>query len=61
MSERGNPVDQQFSDAEFRAIVEEENRARRAVTACCHGKADVMAALHAGCRTIEHGTYWMAS
>jgi imidazolonepropionase-like amidohydrolase len=56
-SELDNPQDQQFSNAELRAMVEEANRAQRIVAAHCHGKAGIMAALHAGCSTIEHGTY----
>lgn len=47
----------QFSDGELRAIVGEAARAERLVAAHCHGKAGIMAALRAGVRTIEHGTY----
>jgi imidazolonepropionase-like amidohydrolase len=57
LSELDDPVHQQFSDDELRAIVEEAGRAERAVAAHCHGKPGIMAALRAGCRTIEHGTY----
>jgi imidazolonepropionase-like amidohydrolase len=57
LSERDNPIDRQFSDAELKAIVEEAGRARRIVAAHCHGKAGIMAALRAGCHTIEHGSY----
>jgi imidazolonepropionase-like amidohydrolase len=57
MSELDHPVHQQFSDDELRAIVEEAGRAERAVMAHCHGKPGIMAALAAGCRTIEHGSY----
>jgi len=57
MSEIDNPVHQQFSDEEMRAIVEEAGRAERIVAAHCHGKPGIMAALRAGCKTIEHGTY----
>jgi imidazolonepropionase-like amidohydrolase len=42
---------------ELRTIVEEANRAGRVVAAHCHGKIGIMAALNAGCHTIEHGTY----
>lgn len=52
-----DPVHQQFSDAEMRAIVEEAGRADRVVMAHCHGKPGIMAALEAGVRTIEHGSY----
>jgi len=57
LSELDNPQDQQFSDAELKAIVEEANRAQRAVAAHCHGKKGIMAALKAGVSTIEHGTW----
>ena len=57
MSEVDHPVHQQFSDEELAAIVQEAARADRVVAAHCHGKAGIMAALHAGCRTIEHGSY----
>ena len=56
-SEVDQPVHQEFSDDELRAIVEEAARAERIVAAHCHGKAGILAALRAGCRTIEHGTY----
>jgi len=56
-SELDNPIDQQFSNSELKAMVEEANRAQRIVAAHCHGKAGIMAALNAGCHTIEHGTY----
>lgn len=52
-----HPMHQQFSDGELRVIVEEAARAERIVAAHCHGKAGILAALRAGCRTIEHGTY----
>jgi imidazolonepropionase-like amidohydrolase len=57
LSELDHPLHQQFSDEELRAIVEEAARAERVVMAHCHGKAGIMAALEAGCHTIEHGTY----
>jgi imidazolonepropionase-like amidohydrolase len=57
MSQIDHPVHQQFSDDELRAIVEEAGRADRVVAAHCHGKPGIMAALRAGVRTIEHGTY----
>jgi imidazolonepropionase-like amidohydrolase len=56
-SEVDSPVHQQFSMDELRAIVEEAGRAERIVAAHCHGKPGIMAALEAGCRTIEHGTF----
>ncbi|MCJ1312279.1 hypothetical protein MMC25_005953 [Agyrium rufum] len=51
------PHDQQFSDAELKAIVEEAGRCDRVVAAHCHGKRGIMSALRAGCHTIEHGSY----
>ncbi|HEY8472243.1 MAG TPA: amidohydrolase family protein, partial [Natronosporangium sp.] len=57
MSEVDHPIHQQFTDAELRAIVEVAGMADRVVAAHCHGKPGIMAALAAGVRTIEHGTY----
>jgi len=57
MSEIDHPMHQQFSGEELRAIVDEAGRAERAVAAHCHGKAGIMAAIEAGVRTIEHGSY----
>lgn len=56
-SEVDDPQDRQFSDAELKAIVEEAGRAKRIVAAHCHGKDGIIAALNAGVKTIEHGTY----
>jgi imidazolonepropionase-like amidohydrolase len=57
MSQADDPIHQQFSHNELRAIVEEAGQAERIVAAHCHGKPGIMAALEAGVRTIEHGTY----
>lgn len=57
MSEIDHPIHQQFSGDELRAIVEETARAERVVAAHCHGKPGIMAALEAGVKTIEHGSY----
>lgn len=57
MSQIDHPIHQQFSVDELEAIVEEATRADRIVAAHCHGKPGIMAALEAGCRTIEHGSY----
>lgn len=57
MSQVDHPIHQQFNDEEMRAIVEEAGLAERVVAAHCHGKPGIMAALRAGARTIEHGTY----
>lgn len=56
-SERDNPVDQQFTSAEMKAMVEVATQAQRIVGAHCHGKAGIDAALRAGVKTIEHGSY----
>ena len=52
-----DPIHQQFSDEELRAIVAEAARAERVVMAHCHGKPGIMAALAAGVASIEHGSY----
>jgi len=57
MSELDHPIHQQFSDEELQAIVQEASRADRVVAAHCHGKPGIMAALRAGAKTIEHGSY----
>ncbi len=57
LSEIDHPVHQQFTGAELRMIVEIAGLADRVVAAHCHGKPGIMAALEAGVRTIEHGTY----
>jgi imidazolonepropionase-like amidohydrolase len=57
LSELDDPIHQQFTVAELRAIVEVAALAERPVAAHCHGKPGIMAALEAGVLTIEHGTY----
>ena len=57
MSEIDDPIHQQFTVTELRVIVEVAGLADRVVAAHCHGKAGIMAAIEAGVRTIEHGTY----
>lgn len=57
LSEVDHPIHQQFTDAELAAVVEVAGLADRVVAAHCHGKPGIMAALRAGVRTIEHGTY----
>ncbi|KAF2094868.1 amidohydrolase 1, partial [Rhizodiscina lignyota] len=57
LSRDDNPLDQQFSDEELKIIVEEAARAKRIVAAHVHGKEGIMAALRAGCKTLEHGTF----
>jgi imidazolonepropionase-like amidohydrolase len=57
LSEVDHPIHQQFTGAELRAIVEVAGMAERSVAAHCHGKPGMLAALEAGVRTIEHGTF----
>ncbi|HEY6278043.1 MAG TPA: amidohydrolase family protein [Streptosporangiaceae bacterium] len=57
LSEVDDPIHQQFTLTELRAIVEVATLAERPVAAHCHGKPGIMAALEAGALTIEHGTY----
>jgi imidazolonepropionase-like amidohydrolase len=57
LSEVDHPIHQQFTHAELRVIVEVAALAERVVAAHCHGKPGILAALEAGVRTIEHGTY----
>lgn len=48
---------QQFSDEELSVIVTEAQRMGRTVAAHVVGKAGMLAAIRAGCRTLEHGIY----
>jgi imidazolonepropionase-like amidohydrolase len=57
LSEVDHPIHQQFTLDEMRAMVEVAGMADRVVAAHCHGKPGIMAALEAGVRTIEHGTF----
>ncbi len=57
LSEVDHPIHQQFTGSELQAIVEVAGLAERVVAAHCHGKPGMLAALEAGVRTIEHGTY----
>jgi imidazolonepropionase-like amidohydrolase len=57
LSEVDHPIHQQFTEAELKVIVEVAGLADRVVAAHCHGKPGMMAALEAGVRTIEHGTF----
>ena len=57
LSEVDHPTHQQFSHEELVAIVEEAARAERIVAAHCHGNPGIVAALRAGAKTIEHGSY----
>eukprot|EP00123_Amoebidium_parasiticum_P013856 comp22189_c0_seq1/m.32604 comp22189_c0_seq1/g.32604 ORF comp22189_c0_seq1/g.32604 comp22189_c0_seq1/m.32604 type:complete len:441 (-) comp22189_c0_seq1:436-1758(-) len=57
LSELDNPFHQQYTNKELECIVDEAARMERIVGAHCHGKAGIMAAINAGVKTIEHGTY----
>lgn len=57
MSQLDDPHLPQFSKPELEAIVDEATRMEVLVAAHCHGKRGIMAALEAGVKTIEHGTY----
>ncbi|MDX2344093.1 MAG: amidohydrolase family protein [Acidimicrobiia bacterium] len=57
LSEIDHPIHQQFSHEELVAMVEEAARAERVVAAHCHGEPGIVAALKAGVKTIEHGSY----
>lgn len=57
MSELDDPQLPQFSREELEAIVDEATRMERLVAAHCHGKRGIMAALEAGVKTIEHGSF----
>lgn len=57
LSLNDQPEDTQFSPAELRAIVDEARRSGRVVAAHAIGKPGILAALEAGVKTIEHGSY----
>ena len=50
-------LEQQFSDAELKAIVDAAHMMGRKVTAHAHGVSGVNGALRAGVDSIEHGSY----
>jgi len=51
------PGAQQYSDAEIQAAVTEANRWGRPVAAHAHGAEGIKAAIRAGVRTVDHGSY----
>jgi imidazolonepropionase-like amidohydrolase len=57
LSRDDDPHFQQSSGEELKTKVEEAGRMKRVVAAHVHGKEGIMAALRAGCATLEHGTY----
>lgn len=52
-----NPLDEQFSPEELKTLVDEATRMGRSVAAHAHAKAGILAAIHAGVATIEHGSF----
>lgn len=57
MSVTDEPIYQQLSFEEQKAIVDEASRSNIAVAAHCHGELGIKSALDAGVKTIEHGSY----
>jgi imidazolonepropionase-like amidohydrolase len=51
------PGAQQYSDAEIQAAVNEARRWGRVVAAHAHGADGIKAAIRAGVRTVDHGSY----
>ncbi|PYH41108.1 amidohydrolase family protein [Aspergillus saccharolyticus JOP 1030-1] len=54
MSRDDDPKCAQFSPEELRLMVEEAARQDRIVSAHVHGKRGILAAIHAGCKSLEH-------
>ena len=52
-----SPGSQQYSDNEIQAAVTEANRWGRQVAAHAHGGDGIKAAIRAGVRTVDHGSY----
>jgi imidazolonepropionase-like amidohydrolase len=52
-----DPITQVYSDAELAAIVDEAARFDIPVECHAHGVEVIVAAIRAGCRSIEHGSY----
>jgi len=52
-----SPGAQQYSDAEIHAAVVEARRWGRSVAAHAHGAEGIKAAIRAGVRTVDHGSY----
>jgi imidazolonepropionase-like amidohydrolase len=55
--ESGEPGAIHFNEDELRALVQEAVKFGRSVAAHAHGAEGILLALHAGVRTIEHGTF----
>jgi imidazolonepropionase-like amidohydrolase len=52
-----DPREQVYTEAELRAVVEEAARHGLSVAAHAHGDEGIVAAVRAGVKSIEHGTY----
>lgn len=52
-----DPREQVYTEAELRAVVEEAARHGLEVAAHAHGEEGIVAAVRAGVKSIEHGTY----
>jgi len=59
--EGGVPGATHFNEDEVRALVQEARKFGRTVAAHAHGEDGILMALHAGVRTIEHGTFLFRS
>lgn len=57
LSRIDSPKAAQFNNSELEAIVEEATRTNMYVAAHAHGTEGIIAALRAGVKTIEHGSY----
>ncbi|MGC1303318.1 MAG: amidohydrolase family protein [Caulobacteraceae bacterium] len=57
LDESDAPTDQQFTDAELKAIAETAHMLGRKVTAHAHGKGAIDACIRAGFDSIEHGMW----
>ncbi|KAK5122980.1 hypothetical protein LTR85_003546 [Meristemomyces frigidus] len=57
MSKIDSPQAAQFTKSEIEAMVEEATRTNMLVAAHAHGTEGIIAALKAGVKTIEHGSY----
>lgn len=57
LSQTATGTEQQFTNEEQIALVEAAHAMGRKVAAHAHGKTGMMAALHAGVDSIEHGSY----
>lgn len=52
-----DPREQVYTEAELRAVVEEAARHGLSVAAHAHGDEGIVAAVRAGVKSVEHGTY----